>query len=221
MIWKRNLRSYLSSHPCLSIDGSDRVVRRKLTFLIEHWSRICLIAERILKRREAAAVRLPLSDASSTFLMHLPFFPSPSGPPLPSDPPIPPPSTFSDSASMLSSLSALSPFAAPSASPYFASVPTGTQADLSRLTLTLNVLTEGNADCWRGDACDLCAGVRHGLAQVSSHLGHHADNVEQRVGHCRVFSLFYRWLTSSTDQNTSYKRSRSSQEPARSVYWYA
>ncbi|RPD64231.1 hypothetical protein L227DRAFT_571799 [Lentinus tigrinus ALCF2SS1-6] len=84
------------------------VVRGKIGFLIEHWQRICLLTERIVRRREAAA------------------------------------------------------------------------ADLSRLTNTVKSLVEVNERCWRGEECELCAGVRQGLAHVSAHTQRHADALEHR-----------------------------------------
>lgn len=64
------------------------------------------------------------------------------------------------------------------------------QADLSRLTITLNALNEVNAQCWRGDGCELCSGVRSGLEQVSNHIGKHSDNLDQRVCFFRIFGGF-------------------------------
>lgn len=59
------------------------------------------------------------------------------------------------------------------------------QADLSRLTMTMNALNEGNTECWRGDDCDLCSGVRSGLDQVSKHVAKCSDEADQRV--CLTF----------------------------------
>ncbi|OBZ73642.1 Sorting nexin MVP1 [Grifola frondosa] len=84
------------------------VVRNKLGFLIEHWQKICLLAERIVRRREAAA------------------------------------------------------------------------ADMSRLTNSVKSLVEVNERCWRGDECELCAGVRQGLVHIASHTQKHADSLEHR-----------------------------------------
>lgn len=85
------------------------LVRNKLSLLIEQWQRICLITERLVKRRESAA------------------------------------------------------------------------ADLSRMTITLNALVEGNGNCWRGEECELCGGVRSGLRAASGHVAVAADLEEQRV----------------------------------------
>ncbi|KZT59030.1 hypothetical protein CALCODRAFT_481801 [Calocera cornea HHB12733] len=61
----------------------------------------------------------------------------------------------------------------------------GAAADLSRLTMTLNTLTEINQECWRSpndhDGCDLCVGVRNGLSQVSASFQTQADAVELRA----------------------------------------
>ncbi|KAF8524191.1 hypothetical protein JB92DRAFT_3081791 [Gautieria morchelliformis] len=85
------------------------LVRNKLNLLIEHWQRICLITERLVKRRESAS------------------------------------------------------------------------ADLSRMTMTLNALVEGNGECWRGEECELCGGVRTGLGIVARRASVAADSEEQRT----------------------------------------
>ncbi|EJD47959.1 hypothetical protein AURDEDRAFT_113230 [Auricularia subglabra TFB-10046 SS5] len=85
------------------------IVRRKLGSVIEHWHRICLIGDRLAKRREAAA------------------------------------------------------------------------ADLTRLAMTINSLNEVNAECWRGETCETCVGVKDGLGRVSMRVQGHAANVERRA----------------------------------------
>jgi sorting nexin-8 len=40
---------------------------------------------------------------------------------------------------------------------------------------------EVNERCWRGDDCELCDGVRHGVEQVAHHTQAHSDLLEQRV----------------------------------------
>lgn len=55
------------------------------------------------------------------------------------------------------------------------------QADMSRLTITLNALNEINGHCWRGDDCELCQGVREGLHHVSTHVQEQSDESERRV----------------------------------------
>lgn len=64
---------------------------------------------------------------------------------------------------------------------YYTSYYENPQADLSRLTITLNALNEVNAQCWRGDDCELCEGVRGGLAQVSGHVMKQAEELDQRA----------------------------------------
>jgi len=85
------------------------IIRRKISPLIEQWQRICILAERIIKRREAAA------------------------------------------------------------------------ADMSRLTNVIRALVEVNSQCWRGDGCELCEGVRNGLGHVADHTQRHSDLTEQRT----------------------------------------
>jgi sorting nexin-8 len=63
------------------------------------------------------------------------------------------------------------------------------QADLSRLTNILNAVVEVNERCWRGDDCDLCDGVRHGVEHVAHHTQAHSDLLEQRV--CVSMVLLY------------------------------
>lgn len=57
----------------------------------------------------------------------------------------------------------------------------GAAADFSRMAITLKALNEVNAQCWRGDACELCGGVREGLERVSGHLHNASDITEHRV----------------------------------------
>ena len=201
------------------------VVRGKIGTLIEQWQKICILAERIIKRREAAAVRNPHAPFKRSFLSAY-FNPSVSPPPsnaasrsnasLAGFPPSPNSLASSTLApSMTGSLHGSSYVGSSLAPPltsdtmsasFFGSLhlptaplvgshrPDGSadggfftshfenpQADLSRLTLTLNALGEANARCWRGDECELCSGVRSGLDQVSNHLSRQAEEVDQRV----------------------------------------
>lgn len=65
----------------------------------------------------------------------------------------------------------------------------GAAADFSRLSITLKALNEVNSQCWRGDACELCGGVREGLDRTSGHLQTASDLAEQRVStHLRLVS---------------------------------
>jgi len=93
------------------------VVRNKIGQLIEQWQKICILAERLIKRREAAA------------------------------------------------------------------------ADMSRLTMTLDALNEVNAQCWRGEECELCMGVRDGVQHVSKHIRDQADEAEQRTQQSMTYTL--------------------------------
>ncbi|KAF8704769.1 PhoX homologous domain, present in p47phox and p40phox, partial [Rhizoctonia solani] len=59
----------------------------------------------------------------------------------------------------------------------------GAAADLTRLTMTLNSLTEHNTSCTlRGesDDCDLCAGVRTGLGRVAARTGGLGEELDGR-----------------------------------------
>lgn len=150
-----------------------RVVRNKCSVLIEQWQKICILAERIMKRREAAAVRLLPSRPSSghTFMpahFSLPHFTS-----APSNSTLNSTSDDGDTNSLANSfLSGL--IQRPHAE-------LNGQADLARLTNTLKVLVEVNDRCWRGDDCELCSGVRQGLGVVAQHTQRHADVLDDRV----------------------------------------
>lgn len=102
-------------------------VRGKISPLIEQWQRICVLAERIIKRRESAA------------------------------------------------------------------------ADLARLTNVLRAVVEVNERCWRGDECELCDGVRQGIAQVASHTQQQSDLLEQRTN-----TLLYSTLEALKSQRDLY-----------------
>ena len=147
---------------------ADRIVRQKITSLIEQWQRICILAERIIKRREAAAVRIP-SGLRRNYLALPLFSSSPSSPTLTLTRPVAP--DFSSASSI---------FSASTIGLNFESRDER-QADLSRLTNILNVVVEVNERCWRGDDCELCDGVRHGVEQVALHTQAHSDLLEQRV----------------------------------------
>ncbi|RPD76430.1 hypothetical protein L226DRAFT_484116 [Lentinus tigrinus ALCF2SS1-7] len=160
------------------------VVRGKIGFLIEHWQRICLLTERIVRRREAAAVRLTPVMRPSFLPTHLPL-------------PLPAFAGLSSSTSATSSSSASAPSSVSGSLDRDADMSTTSsifsgltsvsrrtaldgQADLSRLTNTVKSLVEVNERCWRGEECELCAGVRQGLAHVSAHTQRHADALEHR-----------------------------------------
>lgn len=107
------------------LDDKLEVVRRKIGAVIEHWQRICLLGDRLAKRREAAA------------------------------------------------------------------------ADLTRLAMTINSLNEANGECWRGEGCEGCVGVREGLGRVSTRMQAHAANLERRAD--GIFSTTLEALKSQRD----------------------
>ncbi|KDR80750.1 hypothetical protein GALMADRAFT_115739 [Galerina marginata CBS 339.88] len=137
-------------------------VRGKIAPLIEHWQRICILAERIIKRREAAAVRTPaLRRAFLPTHFTLPeLSPSSTNVSLPESPSM----TGSLSQSFLGFNIAFS----------------DSQGDLARLTNTLRAVVEVNETCWRGDDCELSNGVRAGLGQVAAHTQRHSEISEIR-----------------------------------------
>lgn len=141
----------------------DRVVRGKIGTLIEQWQKICILAERMIKRREAAAVRVPPTTPRRPFMpahFGLPSFSS-------SD-------DVADNASMASSV--FSGLMHPRRA-----LNDPSQADTARLTNALKVVVEVNAKCWRGDECELCSGVRQGVSSVAAHTQQHGDALEHRV----------------------------------------
>jgi sorting nexin-8 len=146
---------------------SYRIVRGKLGPLIENWQRICILAERIIKRREAAAVRFPPAYRRIYFPTHFPFALYSSHP--------------SSWASVQSSTSSI--FSGSSLMPNFISniVVSDEQGDLSRLTNTLRTVIELNEHPWRGDDSELDNGVRQGLEHVAEHAQIYSDLSEQRV----------------------------------------
>lgn len=142
--------------------------------LIEQWQRICILAERIIKRREAAAVRTPPVFFRRDYLRaHLSFPPllSLSAPTTVPSSPTTIHTTLSDSSyGPGNSLLGLSGLGLP-----------GDQSDLSRLTNTLRAVVEVNERCWRGDDCELSNGVRQGLEQAAAHAQRHSELSEIRV----------------------------------------
>ncbi|KAH9847569.1 hypothetical protein C2E23DRAFT_847870 [Lenzites betulinus] len=168
------------------LDDKLAVVRGKISFLIEHWQRICLLTERIVRRREAAAVRLTPVMRPSFLPTHLPSFSlaaslstsalSPSGSSRWSSHSAPA-SVASSASSDRESTSSI--FSGLAGSARRTTTLDG-QADLSRLTNTMKSLVEVNERCWRGEDCELCAGVRQGLGHVSTHTQRQADTLEHR-----------------------------------------
>ncbi|KAF9223972.1 hypothetical protein BS17DRAFT_829865 [Gyrodon lividus] len=152
------------------------VVRGKINPLIEQWQRICILAERIIKRRESAAVRVPPSLRRTYLPAHFTFPPflSASSLGVPAVPVEPGPA--SSTVSLISG-SALS-IRTGRTSDFDVS---DEQADLARLTNVLRVIVEVNERCWRGDGCELCDGVRQGLGHVAEHTQRQSDLLEQRT----------------------------------------
>ncbi|KAI9510052.1 hypothetical protein F5148DRAFT_977311 [Russula earlei] len=145
-------------------------VRQKIAPLIEAWQKICILGERLIRKREAAAVRS--TSPRPSFMPHLRL------PPLRVSSPLSPShSTGTDFIRMPSGL----PFFG-SRDPALSLSPLSTaQADLSRLTNTLRTMVEMNGQCWKGQYCDLSEGVRQGINVVSAHTQRHADLLEQRT----------------------------------------
>ncbi|TFK39780.1 hypothetical protein BDQ12DRAFT_711883 [Crucibulum laeve] len=149
------------------------VVRGKLNPLIEQWQRICILAERIIKRREAAAVRSPPAFRRAYLPTHftLPHLsPSSATSSLPGSS-----SSIMSESNMAGSLnqSIFGVFNSPSDSQ--------PQGDLARLTNTLRAVIEVNEPCWRGDDCELSNGVRQGLEHVAMHAQRHSEMSEMRT----------------------------------------
>ena len=152
------------------VDPFHSIVRGKISTLIEHWQRICILAERIIKRREAAAVRLPFPPGRTYTPAHFHFPPFSSISPSTSAS-----SIDADRESLASSI--ISSIAHPRRH----TTVDEPQADTARLTNTLKSLVEVNDKCWRGDECELCSGVSQGLGVVAQHTQKHADVMEDRV----------------------------------------
>ncbi|KAH7926033.1 hypothetical protein BV22DRAFT_1194706 [Leucogyrophana mollusca] len=142
-------------------------VRGKINPLIEQWQRICILAERIIKRREAAAVRVPSSLRRTYLPAHFAFPLFSSSPSLEFSGP-----AISSGSSILSHGGSI----------HSDGNAFDDQADLARLTNVLRVVVEVNERCWRGDDCELCDGVRQGLGHVAVHTQRQSDLLEQRTG---------------------------------------
>ncbi|KAH8833010.1 hypothetical protein DL96DRAFT_1523298 [Flagelloscypha sp. PMI_526] len=154
-------------------------VRGKVGPLIQHYQQISLLAERIIKRREAAAVRS--SPFQATFRRTHFAFPSlstsiSSAPNTPHPAPSVPLPDNASSVSDVRSMSSSSMFGLT-----FGNTITTEQSDLARLSNTLRVVNEINGACWRGEACELDNGVRLGLEQVAAHASRHSELAEVRV----------------------------------------
>lgn len=159
---------------------STSMVRGKLNPLIEQWQRICILAERIIKRREAAAVRIPPAFRRTYLPTHFSVFsPSSSAASIA-------PSSSSIISGASNSLLPGSPIVNPGFTLRFRDL--STQGDLARLTNTLRAVIEVNEHCWRGDDCELSNGVRLGLEHVAAHTQRHSELSELRV---RAVCLLY------------------------------
>ncbi|KAF8906314.1 MVP1 domain-containing protein [Gymnopilus junonius] len=142
-------------------------IRGKIPSLIEQWQRICILAERIIKRREAAAVRTPPALRRAFLPTHLTL------------PELSPSSTTSSlvgsqpsmTGSLTQSFLGFNVALATNAEP---------QGDLARLTNTLRAVVEVSEPCWRGDDCELSNGVRSGLEQFAAHTQRHSELSESR-----------------------------------------
>lgn len=138
-----------------------------------------VLAERIVRKREAAAVR-PLSTTRPPTVPHLGLSASLSGSFYPQT------SNTDDAASVRSFSSSIKSLFAP---PPSTSITTASdmQADLARLTNTLRALPEVQGTCWRGEDCELSEGVKQGVRRFATHAQAHTDMLEQRVRH--IFPL--------------------------------
>ncbi|TFK53402.1 hypothetical protein OE88DRAFT_1806360 [Heliocybe sulcata] len=165
------------------LDEKLKNVRGKISALIEQWQKICILTERAVKRRESAAVRTPLdlrrAILSAHFALPLPLLPQ----------------------SGTSFAAALNP----SSSASIMSATTldmdglGGQSDVARLTNTLRALVEVNGQCWRGEECELCAGIKAGVITVAEHTQRHSDLLEERTR-----SLLYGTLEALKGQRDLY-----------------
>ncbi|KAK7012200.1 hypothetical protein R3P38DRAFT_3402645 [Favolaschia claudopus] len=154
------------------------ILRRRINPLIEQWQRICILAERVIKRREAAAVRIPLRPGYLP--AHFAHFSLPafSSTVLPSAPSSDTASTATSHAPMFASV----PNMMDSIFGGFQSMDLGIdQGDMARLTNTLRAVVEVNDSCWRGDDCELSSGVRVGLQAVAAHTQRSSELSELRT----------------------------------------
>ncbi|KAI0295396.1 hypothetical protein B0F90DRAFT_1751359 [Multifurca ochricompacta] len=147
------------------------LVRNKIAPLIEAWQKICILGERLIRKREAAAVR-----STSTRPSLMPHLRLPSALRMSSSP-----SHYSNDVGPIRMPLGLPPmsFRDPALSLL---LPSTAQADLSRLTNTLKSLSEVNGQCWKGDDCDLSQGVKQGINNLSVHTQRHTDLLELRSG---------------------------------------
>ncbi|KAJ7504358.1 hypothetical protein B0H11DRAFT_1981877 [Mycena galericulata] len=151
-------------------------LRRRINPLIEQWQRICVLSERIIKRREAAAVRIPPAFRPGYLQAHftLPIFSSSSPAPASSE-------SFTPSATVAPTFASLLAASNLDSILGFHSESDAEQGDMARLTNTLRAVAEVNEQCWRGDDCELATGVRLGLQQVAAHAQRHSELSELRT----------------------------------------
>ncbi|KAG6813151.1 hypothetical protein H0H92_013557 [Tricholoma furcatifolium] len=160
-------------HTSISMDEEsaskrvDQVEEMTIPSDLEDKLAICVLAERILRRREAAAVRSPPTFRQTYLPTHFSF------PIFVSSPPSSPRSTVASSVfseTLNTNQNSISAETEPE-----------TQADLARLTNTLKAVVEVNERCWRGDECELSNGVRLGLEQVVTYAQRHSELSESRA----------------------------------------
>ena len=163
---------------------TSSVVRSKISSLIEQWQKICILAERIIKRREAAAVRVSPPPLPGRNFMQAHFALPPFSPAISA-------SSTADGETQSLTSSILSGLHLPRNTGITGATQ---QSDTARLTNTLRALVEVNERCWRGDECELCSGVRQGLGIVAQHTQIHADAMEERVRRCFFLSKFERTI---------------------------
>lgn len=170
-----------------------RNVRGRIVPLIEAWQKISILAERIIRKREAAAVRIPPNLRPTYLPTHFFSSSAPSSPTSSSstsnnrllsssasvssyD------STRSRTSNFLHGLAPAAIFASGHGLPSANTASSDVQADLARLTNTFKVLVEVNGQCWRGgEECELSEGVKRGVKSVAEHTQRETDLLEQRV----------------------------------------
>ena len=167
---------------------TSSVVRSKISSLIEQWQKICILAERIIKRREAAAVRVSPPPLPGRNFMQAHFALPPFSPAISA-------SSTADGETQSLTSSILSGLHLPRNTGITGATQ---QSDTARLTNTLRALVEVNERCWRGDECELCSGVRQGLGIVAQHTQIHADAMEERVRRCFFFQSLREQLRFNT-----------------------
>ncbi|KAG6909029.1 hypothetical protein DXG01_002303 [Tephrocybe rancida] len=153
-------------------DLEDKLVtiRLRLNPLIDQWQRICVLAERIMRRREAAAVRSPPAFRQAYLPTHFSFsFFAPS-------PPSSPRSTAGAASILSESASTTTLYG------FMRTVDENPlQGDLARLTNTVRAVAEVGERCWRGDERELSNGVHLGLEQVATYAQRHSEMSESRT----------------------------------------